>query len=83
MNNPRQTTKNVAKIAVRYGSSIIIYGIISNNVATTKIYQKIAVGIASFVLSDMVGMAAADYSDKSVDEVFDIVEKIQKIRFIN
>lgn len=75
---PREIAKKVAGVIVQYGSAIIVNGIIKNNVDTSRIDNKIAVGLSSIALGGIVADATANRSDKIVDDIFDTIDEIKK-----
>lgn len=74
----RETTKKIVGWIVQYGTGTIVYGIIRNNIAPTRIDHKIGVGAASLAIGGVVADAAVKYSDQLVDELFDAFDKLKK-----
>lgn len=74
MTKNRELTKKVVGAVVQYGTGIVIYGVIRNNVAAERLDQKVGVAVASFVLAGMVADAARKYSDNTIDDLFDAFE---------
>lgn len=70
----RQITKKIVGTVTKYGTGIVIYSVIRNEVAAERLDQKVGVAVASFVLANMVADAAEKYTDKTVDEIFDAFE---------
>lgn len=68
-------TKKIVSTVVGFGTSMIVHDIIANNVDTSTMPRKAAVGSASLVI----GMAAADYTkeytDRQIDELFALWNK--------
>jgi hypothetical protein len=60
-------TKNVAKLAVSYGTTVIVAGIIGNNVATKTIKTKLVVLASAFVIASIID----EHTDKYVSEKVD------------
>lgn len=74
MTTKRDIAKKVVGTVAKYGTGIIIYSVVRNEVAAERLDQKVGVAVASFVLASMVAEAAEKYTDKTVDEIFDAFE---------
>jgi len=76
--NVRKVTKFIVSHVVGYGTGVIVYGIIKNNVAPDRTHQKIGVATASFVLGDLVSSKTLDRSNELVDKAFDAFDRFRK-----
>lgn len=76
-----QLVKNIAKLAVSFGTTIIVNGIISNNVSTRTIKAKLVVGAAAIVLAGMISEKTDEYVDRSIDEGIEFFNKHVLPRF--
>lgn len=63
-----EAAKTAAKIVVGFGTATIVKTIISNNVQTDDLPNKVAVAAGSFVLGSMVADLAARYTDAKIEE---------------
>jgi hypothetical protein len=73
----REVTKVVASAIAQYGTGVIVYAIIRNNVAPTRIDHKVGVAVASLALGGVVAEAAGKHIGKIVDDVFDMIDKFK------
>lgn len=74
----RDLIKAIIGAVVQYGSGTIVYGIIEKHVEPERVDKKVAVAAASMALGGVVGNAAADYTNRLIDDVFDKIEEIKK-----
>jgi hypothetical protein len=75
----REVTKLVARFITEAGAAYIVKEFIKGNVtAPTRIDKKIAYLLATFALVGVVAGKAGYYVDRTIDEVFDAYDKIQK-----
>lgn len=74
----REIVKRVVGVVVQAGTGIVVNGIIRNNVPTTHPVVKVAVGVASFAIGGVVAGAAQSYSDATIDEIFDGIQRFQE-----
>lgn len=71
----RAMTKKIIGYVVGYGSGVITYGIIRNNVSPDRIDRQIAAQVAAFALGGLVCEAAVNYSDRIIDDFFAAYDK--------
>lgn len=75
----REMTKKIVGSVVGYGSGVIVYAIIRNNVpADIRIDRKISAAAASFVLGGLVAERAERYSNRIIDDFFNQFDKAKK-----
>lgn len=77
--NPRETTKLIVRLATEAGAAYIVKEFLKGNVpAPTRIDKKITYVLGMCALVGVVVAKAGHYMDRTVDELFDAYEKIQK-----
>lgn len=76
-----QLIKAVAKFAVSVGTTVIVSGIISNNVNAKTVKTKILVVAAGFVIASMLDEKTGDYVDRQIDAAAGFYEKHVLPRF--
>ena len=74
---PREIAKIVVGIVVQYGTASIVNGIIKSNVNPERIDQKIGVAAASIALGGAVAHVTSKQSDRMIDELFDLIDKVK------
>jgi hypothetical protein len=75
----REATKLVARFITEAGAAYIVKEFIKGTAPVpTRIDKKIAFVLASFALVGVVAGKAGYYVDRTIDEIFDAYDKIQK-----
>jgi hypothetical protein len=79
--NARNATKKIVGFTVQYGTGAITHGIIKSNVVLPpgRLDLKIAVGVASYILGGTAAKAGTEHSDKVIDSLFDLFEKVKNV----
>lgn len=75
--NGKEIVKGIVKFVGSMGVGSLVTIGLKQNIISKNTYEKIMIGIGSFVLSDMISSKAEAYLDGQVDEMFDFVEKIK------
>lgn len=75
INFNRALTKKIVGYVVQYGTGVIVYGIIRNNIAPERIDQKISAEVAAFALAGAAGLTATKYMHKFIDDICDITNE--------
>ncbi len=73
----RNTVKNAARFIGSMAVGTLTGLLVKQNVVPSSTYEKIAVGIGSFILSDMVSVKAEDHIDTQIDKIFDTVDEVK------
>lgn len=69
--------KSAVKFVIGVGVSKIVNDIIENNVDTEHTYQKVSVKVASVGIGGAVATAAGNYTDRQIDDIVELVQKIK------
>lgn len=86
--NGRSIFKGVVKFVGSMGVGALVTIGLKQNIISKNTYEKIMIGIGSFVISDMISSKAEEHLDKQVDEMFDMVdtlkgEPVKEIEHVN
>lgn len=73
----KKILKGVAKFVGSMGVGTLVTIGFKQNVIPKKLYEKIMIGIGSFVIADMVSMKAEKHIEDQIDEVFDFVDQLK------
>jgi hypothetical protein len=76
--NKTEIAKKIVRLATQYGTGMIVNSIISNNVHTERIDQKVGVAVASVAIGGVVGEAAGDHTDRMIDELIEATQSFKK-----
>lgn len=76
--NKTELAKRAVSAVVGFGVTRIVYGIVYNNTAPSKVTDRVAIATGSAVLGGMVSDAASEYTDAKIDE---LVEMVQTLRY--
>lgn len=71
----RALTKKIVGYVAQYGTGVIVYGIIRNNIDPQRIDQKISAEVAAFALAGAAGLAATKYMNRFIDDICDTVNE--------
>lgn len=77
-NIDRDLVKKTIGLTVKYGTSIILNGIIKKNVQPKHIGQSVGIYIASLALGAVATQAAIRLIEEDIDAFFNQVENFQK-----
>jgi hypothetical protein len=76
-----EIAKKLVSTVVSYGSGIIVYSIIRNNLPDDlPPHKQAAVAVASFAVGGMVADAASTYTDKLIDETVAAYIEVKEAR---
>lgn len=73
----RETVKNIARFIGSFCVGGVTSLLVKQNILPKNLYEKIVVGIGTFVLSDMASTKAEDHIDKQIDNIFDTWDSIK------
>lgn len=77
---PRIVTKNVIGWIAQYGTGIILYHVIKNNVEDVeRIDRKIGVGVASIAIGGAAKDAVRSITDAQIDGFFDTFQVVKDV----
>jgi uncharacterized membrane protein len=66
-----EIAKKAVEIVVGFGTSRIVGSIVSNNVPTTNLFQKVTVTVASVAIGSLVAEKTAEHTNEKIDEMVD------------
>ena len=75
--NPKNAIKGVIKFAGSFAVGSLVTIGLKQHIIPKNTYEKIMVGLGSFVLTDMISTAAESYLDKQTEEVYETIEKLK------
>ena len=78
----RDTAKKVVGLVAQYGTGVIVYGLIKNNVVPGNPIQAVGVFVGSIAIGGIVSDAATKYTDNLIDSVFDGIDEVKKVTVI-
>lgn len=76
----RDTIKKGLRFVGSFCVGTVMTLFLKQNVVPEKTYEKIAVGIGSFVLSDMISVQAETHIDGVVDRVYDTIDQFTSLK---
>lgn len=75
--HPTKIIKIVVSTVVGAGTTKIVNDIISSNVDTENVKDKVTVSTASFVVGAMVAERTKSWTDHQIDEITNLVQKLR------
>jgi hypothetical protein len=67
--------KKLVSVAVGFGTSCIVKGIIEHNVDATTPASKVSVAVAGFAIGGVVAEASSNYTDELIESVVELWQK--------
>lgn len=76
--------RDIIKKGIRFVGSFCVGTVVSlflkQNVEPEKTYEKVAIGIGSFVIGDMVSSQAERYINDTIDRVYDTIDQYKSLK---
>lgn len=69
-----QTVKTVVRLAASLGAGTIVGSVARNNVTSTDILTRITVPVGAFALGGIAGDHSAQFTDRFIDQIVDVVK---------
>ncbi len=75
----RELTKTVVDAVTDYGTTMLLYHVIENNVVKPRrLHNKIALAVFSFAVGSAISELGKKHTDKVIDTIFDTFAEVQK-----
>lgn len=75
----KDTVKNIARFIGSFAVGGLASLLVKQNVVPKNVYEKVVVGLGSFVVSGMVSSKAEDYIDKEIDTIYDSLSSFNEL----